>query len=190
MKTIGDPIFARDAEGRPLSRIGTLFFRTPGLVTRKGVHAMQRLMWIDEINAGRAAEGRPPLTMAEEEAEVAESVDLIFTDTQVLIRPNPDRMDLALRADEELQKLVSKRFIRFLNTSSAKVRAALRARSENWRMARQPISQEDMANLIRNSRIPMCERPIYYYNHVSGTRFITAGTYFETCLPPLPYCRQ
>ena len=191
MKILGDSIFAKDAEGRPLSRIGTLFFRTPGLVTKRGVHAMQRLMWIEEINAARAAEGRPPLTVSEEEAEVAESVDLIFTDTQVLIRPNPDRMDLALRADETLQTLVSKRFIRFLNTSSAKVRAALRERGENWRMARQPISQEDMCELVRSSRVPVGERPIYYYNHISGTRFITAGTYEEIeNLPPDAFRRQ
>ena len=179
MKILGNPIFAHDAEGRLLSRIGTMFFRTPGLVTKKGVHAMQRLMWIEEINAAREAAGQPPLTMAEEEAEVAESVDLIFTESLVLIRPNPDRMDLALRADEELQQLVSKRVIRFLNTSSAKVRAALRERGENWRMARQPISQEDMANLIKASKVPVGEHPIYYYNQLSGTRFITAGTYNE-----------
>ena len=191
MKLIGEPIFAKDAEGRLKCRIGTIFFRTPGLVTKKGVHAMQRLMWIDDINAGREAEGLPPLTEAEEEAEMAESVDLVFTDTQVLIRPNPDRMDLALRADDELQKLVSKRVIRFLNTSSAKVRSALRERGENWRMARQPISQDDVANLVLNSRVPMCERPIYYYNHVSGTRYITAGTYNEIeGLPPDVFRRQ
>ena len=136
MKIIGDRIFAKDADGRLLSRIGTMFFRTPGLVTRKGVHAMQRVMWLDELSKEK------PLTPAEEDAEIAESVDLIFTDELVLIRPNPDRMDLAFRADEELQKMVSKRAIRFLNTNSAKVRAALRERGENWRMARQPISQD------------------------------------------------
>ena len=191
MKILGEPIFSKDAEGRLNCRIGTIFFRTPGLVTKKGVHAMQRLMWIDDINASREAEGLPTLTEAEEEAEMAESVDLVFTETQVLIRPNPDRMDLAMRADDELQKLVSKRVIRFLNTSSAKVRSALRERGENWRMARQPISQGDVANLVLNSRVPMCERPIYYYNHASGTRYITAGTYNEIeSLPPDAFRRQ
>ena len=191
MKLIGEQIFAKDAEGRPVSRIGTIFLRTPGLVTKRGVHAMQRMMWIDALNEEREAAGLEPMTDAEEDAEINESVDLVFTETQVLIRPNPDRMELAMRADEKLQKLVSKRFIRFLNTSSAKVRAALRERGENWRMARQPISQEDMANLILNSRVPMCERPIYYYNHLSGTRFITAGTYYEIeNLPPDAFRRQ
>ena len=179
MKVIGEKIFAKGADGKSVSRIGTMFFRTPGLVTKKGVHAMQRLMWIDELNAARAAEGKGALTPAEEDAEMAESVDLIFTDDQVLIRPNPDRMDLAFRADEELQKMVSKRVIRFLNTSSAKVRDALRARGENWRMARQPISQDDMSELIESSKIPMGERPIYYYNRTLGTRYVTAGGYNE-----------
>ena len=40
MKTIGEKIFAKDADGNLLSRIGTMFLRTPGLVTAKGVHAM------------------------------------------------------------------------------------------------------------------------------------------------------
>ena len=179
MKILGERIFAKDAEGNLLSRIGTLFFRTPGLVTKQGVHAMQRMMWIAEVNAAREAEGKPPMTEAEEDAEMAESVDLIFTEGEVLIRPNPDRMDLAFRADEELQKLVSKRVIRFLNTSSAKVRTALRQRGENWRMARQPISQEDMTNLIESSKVPMDAKPIYYYNRMTGTRFITASGYNE-----------
>ena len=109
MKTIGDPIFAKDAGGALLSRIGTIFFRTPGLVTKRGVHAMQRMWWIDSLNATRKAEGLPPLTEAEENEELAQSADLIFTDEYVLIRPDPDRMDLAFKADEELQKLVNKR---------------------------------------------------------------------------------
>ena len=191
MKIIGDRIFAKDAAGALLSRIGTIFFRTPGLVTKRGVHAMQRLMWIEDLNAARAAAGQPALTMSEEDAEMAESVDLIFTEDQVLIRPNPDRMDLAFRADEELQKLVSKRVIRFLNTSSAKVRTALRERGENWRMARQPISQDDMADLINASKVPMCEKPIYYYNRLTGTRYITASGYNEVKhLPADEFRRQ
>ena len=191
MKIVGERIFAKDADGKLLSRIGTIFFKTPGLVTKKGVHAMQRFMWIEEINAERTKNGQPALTMAEEDAEMAESVDLIFAEDQVLIRPNPDRMDLAFRADEELQKLVSKRVIRFLNTSSAKVRTALRERGENWRMARQPISQDDMAELIEQSKIPLGERPIYYYNRATGTRYITAGCYNEIeSLPADAFRRQ
>ena len=175
MKTLGEEIFAKDADGKLVSKVGTIFLRTPGLVTRRGIHAMQRMMWIDEINKCRAEEGLSPLTAKEEDAEFANSVDLIFTPSLVLIRPDPDRMDLAIKADVELQKLVSKRKIRFLNTHSAKVRNALKERGENWRMARVPISQDDMRRQIENSKVSVegCER-IYYYNHATGTRYLTA----------------
>ena len=185
MRVIGEKIFAKDAQGNLLSRIGTMFLRTPGLVTAKGVHAMQRLMWIESLSKERA------LTPVEEEAELAESVDLIFTEELVLIRPDPARMDLAFRADAELQKLVSKRVIRYLNTSSSKVRAALRERGENWRMSRQPISPEDMVEMIEKSKVPIGEKPIYYYNHVTGTRYVTASSYDEVeKLPPEEFRRQ
>ena len=184
MKILGEPIFAKDADGRLVSRIGTIFFKTPGLVTRRGVHAMQRMMWIEEVNAQRAARGLPAMTTEEEDEELAQSVDLIFTDRHVMIRPDPDHMDLAFRADEELQKLVSKRKVRFLNTHSAKVRNALRARGENWRMARPPISQEDMAELIARSKVAISGEPIYYYNVCTGTRYVTVcGTEVLASLP-------
>lgn len=179
MKILGEKIFARDADGTLLSRIGTLFLRTPGLVTKRGVHAMQRQMWVDELNRERAAAGEAPLSQDEEDAEFRDSVDLVFTDDHVLIRPDPERMDLAFRADAILQTMVSKRVIRFLNTSSAKVRRAITERGENWRISRQPISQQDIANLIEHSRVPICENPIYYYNRSTGTRYVTASTFLD-----------
>ena len=142
MQILGDPIFSRNPDGTLKSRIGTVFFRTPGLVTQKGVHALQRLSWVAEVNRQREAAGRPPMSEMEAADEMAESADLIFTDEEVLIRPDPNRMDLAFRADEVLQTFVSKRRIRFLNTHAAKVRSALQARGENWRMTRAPLSPE------------------------------------------------
>ncbi len=177
MKTLGDKIFAKDSEGRLISRIGTMFFNTPGLVTEKGVHAMQRMMWLDHLNAERAAAGKPPLTPEEEDLELELSVDLIFTEDAVLIRPDPERMDLAIRADEALREIVSKRQIRYLNTNSLKVRTALCERGENWRMARHPISDDDMSTLIERSNVAIECLPVYYYNRATGTRFMTAGGY-------------
>ena len=174
-----------------MRRVGTMFFRTPGLVTRRGVHAMQRAMWIDHLNEDRAAAGLQPLSAAEEEAEFEQSVDLIFTEDHVLIRPDPDRMDLAFRADEEIQKLVNKRRVRFLNTHAAKVRNALRDRGENWRMTRAPISQEDMAHIVESARVAIGEKPIYYYNQAVGTRYVTAGGYnLVSALPADEYRAQ
>ena len=177
MRIIGEKIFARDAEGELVSRIGTLFLRTPGLVTVRGVHAMQRQLWIDELNRDR--DDTNPLSRDEEDDELQQSVDLVFTDDHVIIRPDPEHMELAFRADEVLQTLVSKRVIRFLNTNSAKVRRAISERGENWRISRQPISQQDMADLIEHSKVPICENPIYYYNRATGTRYVTASTYLD-----------
>ena len=177
MTILGDPIFAKNPDGSLKSRIGTIFFRTPGLVTQRGIHAMQRLAWIRALNDERAAAGQPPLTEAEENAELADSADLLFTDDYVLIRPDPSRMDLALKADEALQTLVSKRKIRFLNTHAAKVRDALRARGENWRMARRPESPEEIDRAIEAAHVSIQNERVYYYNAQTGTRYLTAGGY-------------
>ena len=177
MPILGDPLFARNPDGSLKSRIGTIFFRTPGLVTQRGIHAMQRMAWIRALNDERAAAGQPPLTEAEEEAELADSADLLFTDDYVLIRPDPARMDLAFKADEALQALVSKRKIRFLNTHAANVRDALRARGENWRMARRPASPEEIDRAIESARVSIQHASIYYYNGQTGTRYLTAGGY-------------
>ena len=185
MKIFGEELFAKDSQGRLISRIGTLFLKSGTLVTKRGVHAMQRVMWIAELNRLRAEKGMESLTRKEEEEEIAFSVDLIFNDDVVLVRPDPSRMDLAFAADAELQKIVSKRRIRFLNTHSSKVRNALMARGENWRMARAPISQDDIKNLISSSRVALSGEPLYYYNSVTGTRYITVeGASRILSLPP------
>ena len=175
MKTLGDPIFSKNPDGTLKSRIGTLFFRTPGLVTQRGVHAMQRIAWVKELSRERVAAGQPELTEREAAAEWADSADLLFTDDCVLIRPDPDRMDLAFKADEVLQTLVSKRRIRFLNTHAAKVRDALRARGENWRMARAPQDPEEIDRALAAAHVAIQHEPVYYYNGNTGTRYLTAG---------------
>lgn len=177
MKILGEPLFARDETGRLKSRIGTVFLRTPGLVTQAGVHATQRLAWIKELNRERLEAGLPKLTDQEADAEMERSVDLLFDDAFVLIRPDPYDMPLAFEADELLQTLVSKRKIRYLNTQNEKVRNALRARGENWRMSRLPVSPEEMNRLIANARVPIAGVPIYFYNPSTGTRFLTLETF-------------
>ena len=180
MKILGEPIFAKDENGRLKSRVGTIFLTVaPGLVTQNGIHAMQRQAWIDEVNRERSAEGLLELTDQEIEQLIAHSVDLIFFDDVVLIRPDPARMDLALWADEELQKLVSKRKIRFLNTHAKRVRDALRARGENWRMARDLRAREEVDRQIERGRTAIRHEPIYFYNGNTGTRYVTVGTYTQ-----------
>jgi hypothetical protein len=174
---LGPEPFARDAKGLLVSRIGTIFLRTPGFITTKGIHAMQRMAFIDELNRRREEQGEPPLTEAEVEAEIAESVDLLFDENFALIRPDPRNMPLALRGDEFLQQFVSKRKIRYLNIQNQLVRDALRTRGEAWRMAPVPRFEEEIRTMIENSRVGISGRPIYFYNHLTGTRFLTLGNF-------------
>ena len=177
MKFLGEPIFARDETGRLKSRIGTVFLRTPGLVTLTGIHATQRIAWIKELNRARTAAGQPKLANDEIASEMERSVDLLFDDQFVLIRPDPFAMDLAFEADEVLQTLVSKRKIRFLNTQDERVHSALCARGENWRMSRIPCSPEELNRLIATSRVAIAGMPIYFYNRSTGTRFLTLASF-------------
>ena len=96
LEVIGPHPFAQDQQGRQISRIGTLFPGYSALWTQlPGVHALQRMAFIERVNAARGAEGLPKLSLEEEEKLSAESVDLVFEADHILIRPDPERMDLA-----------------------------------------------------------------------------------------------
>jgi hypothetical protein len=170
---IGQAPLARDAQGRLVSRIATIFPPTKTLVTLPGIHATQRLAYLDWVNRRRADQGLPPLSREEEDAETAASVDLIMEDDAILIRPDPANMPLAFQADELLQRLVAKDQVRFLYVWNARVRDAIKRRGECWRIAPLPISDDDMREMIDASRIAIGGREIYYYNKIVGTRFLT-----------------
>src|SRR5271155_4944518 len=100
LEVVGPQPFARDTQGRQLSRIGTIFPAHGVLWTEPpGVHAVQRLGAINRINTQRAAKGLTPLSSEEEDDVCLSAVDLIFEADHILIRPDPDRMDLAFEAD-------------------------------------------------------------------------------------------
>src|SRR5262249_40169708 len=106
LEIIGHNPFARDDPGAALTRIGTLFPEYGVLYTADpGVHALQRLSFIEHLNSLRSLRALPPLTPDEEEVVCVRSVDLVFESEEVLIRPDPDQIDLAFVADELLQKV-------------------------------------------------------------------------------------
>ena len=104
-------------------------------------------------------------------------MDLIFDANRILIRPDPEHMDLAFAADELLQELVSKRDIKFLFVMDRKVRDAIKARGECWRISPLPQSHEDIRRLIENARVAIQEQPVYYYNRFTGARYLTCGEF-------------
>ena len=142
LELVGPHPFERDSEGRPDCRIGTLFPAYGALWTESpGVHALQR-PFTDRVNTERAAKALAPLNLEEEQQLSANSVDLIFEADDILIRPAPERMELAFAADELLQGLVSKRLVKFLSVSDARVRDAIKRRGECWRLSSIPKTRE------------------------------------------------
>lgn len=174
LQLIGPHPLARDEEGRQLTHIGTLFLGYNVLYTKlPGVHACQRMNFLELLNAERQARGAPLLTGQEEEEVCARSIDLVFEPDHVLIRPDPDRIELAFAADDLLQSIVSKRQVKFLSVSDPRVREAIKRRGEYWRLSSLPKTRLGKQRLILGSKVPISGLPIYYYNRLTGTRWLT-----------------
>lgn len=154
-------------------QVATLFPDTQTLVTEGTTHLRHREVYCDRLESQRRAAQIEPLTASERSKIWRSGVDLIVQPDVVLIRPDPDQIDRVLRADELLQELVHKRRIRFQLASNAKVFAALTKRGELWRVASDAVTSDEMKNRIRNARMKLAGRPIYYYSPPTGTRFLT-----------------
>ena len=166
------------------TRIATVFPRAGVIVTVPGIHSTQREAYLERVEVQRQGNALPPLTDAERDKLLSASVDLIVKEDKVLIRPDPENMDLAFEADVLLQEVVSKRRIGFLFLSDPRVRDAISRRGEAWRIHPLPRSAEEIKKLIAGSRIAVGGRAIYYYNDLSGTRFLTGEAF--TRLGDLP----
>ena len=187
LELIGPHPFERDAEGRQITRIGTIFPRDNTLWTRlPGVHAMQRLGFMEKVNASRAEAGQAPLTLEQEEELAANSVDLIFEPDHILIRPDPEHMDLAFAADELLQGLVSKRRVKFLSVADRRVREAIKHRGECWRLSSIPKTVDAKEKLVASSRVAVKGLPIYFYNRLTGTRWLTCQEFEGSANSTMP----
>ncbi len=172
---IGEHPLATDATGRLKSGIATIFPHAEALVTLPGIHITQRIEFTRWLDRRRASAGQPPLTPEESAAEWARAVDLLVTEGGIQIRPDPGNLELAFEADRLLQELdgFSKLNIRFMFVRDATVQQALRRRGEYWRIAPEPQSREEIADMIRRSRIAIFGDPIYYYNKFTGVRYLT-----------------
>ena len=173
LKIVGEDPLGEGGAGKPVPRIATLFPRTATLVTLPGIHATQRLAYVDLLNQGRAERGLPKLTRTEEDAETAHSVDLILEGSSVLIRPDPNKMALAFQADELLQERVAEHRVKFLYVRNEKVHDAIQRRGECWRVTPLPKSSQELKEMIAASRIGIHGEAIYYYSRPTGTCFLT-----------------
>ena len=172
-RIIGEDLLAKDADGKLKSRIATVFPYGNTIVTLPGIHATQRLTYVDLLKQQRTEFGLAPVSREEEANEWQSSVDLIMEDDTILIRPDPDSMEVAFRADELLQQLVPKHRIRFLLVRNEKVRTAIKQRGECWRINPLPKTPAEMKRMIAGSKIAIHGRDLYYYSKAEGTRFLT-----------------
>jgi hypothetical protein len=170
---IGENLLEGVAGANGGTHIATVFPRARVVVTLPGIHCTQREAYLERLAAERKAQGLPALTTAEHDRQMLDAVDLIIKEDKVLIRPDPERMELAFEADAVLQEEVPKRRIRFLFVSDPRVRRAISCRGEAWRLHAPPRSMEEIQRDIAEGRIAAAGQAIYYYNLVSGTRYLT-----------------
>lgn len=187
---IGDDLLARDGQGRLACRIATVFPRQDAIVTLPGIHATQRVAFSDIINGLREQANQNPMTDEQEEKLWSFAVDLVLDDEFILIRPDPAQMALAFEADELLQKLYSKKQIKFLHVLNPQVREAIEERGECWRISPLPKSPQEMAKMIAGARIGIGGGEIYYYNPVTGTRLLTCQDFASLAALNEPRLRQ
>lgn len=174
VRTIGNHPLAKDENGLLISRIATIFLDDCTLITKSGMnHAAQQLFYISYINQERKERGIPPLTDFDQDAMLYNSVDLVMSGDNILIRPAADRIRQAMNADELLQQIVPKQNIRFLRSDIPAVKQAIRERGEYWRICPRPMRENEIRTAVQASRIALGGNPIYYYNEESGTRYLT-----------------
>jgi hypothetical protein len=173
VKFIGEPLMARDAEGNLRTGVATIFPFARTVVTLPGIHATQRLAFIDSVNNDRTTAGLPALTEEQAQTEMELSVDLFVNEQGVIIRPDPAQMDLAIVADELLETVVPKRQVKYMLLSDRRVRDVLKRRGECWRIFLPPTAPLEIRRMIAEARTAIQGRAIYYYSPVSGTRLLT-----------------
>lgn len=178
-RIIGEHPLATDQNGKLKSRIATVFPFSNTIVTLPGIHATQRIAFIDALTRQRLEHGLGPMSRTEESAEWRNSVDLIMEDDSILIRPDPDGMPICFRADELLQNLVPKHQIKFLLVRNQQVRSAIKRRGECWRICPLPKTPKEMKHMIAASRIAIHGNELYYYSKTTGTRLLSYDSFAD-----------
>ena len=156
------------------------------------IHVAQATELIAVLNAERAAQGRPPLSEDDEADILADQVDLFVRKGKVQVRPEhgPAEVANALRADEMLQEVLSKLEIEFLNTTYPEVRMAIKRRGELWRITPIARTTAQIDKLIDEALVAIAEQRIYYYNLITGTRYLTYARLKSLGTLPLELLRR
>jgi len=180
-------------------KIATLFFDNQDAVfiCTPGTHYNQKETYTETvINNRRLEQGLPSIVNIDEKIELWSNctVDLIIADGFLYIRPETNRMDLSMKADEVLQKElgndVPKQFIRFMFANLEEIKKALRTAGEYWRISPYPRMEDEIKAEITSSRIAINGDAIYYYSSPTGTRYITCEKFENLSLKDDHYLRR
>lgn len=106
--------------GKWLCRIQTLFIERQAIITTPGVHADQRLLFIDYLNQQRELNGQAKLTKREEYNILSDAVAIVAQYDEVTNEPyigirtdsDPER---AMRGREVLCKVIPPEKVRIFN---------------------------------------------------------------------------
>ena len=68
---------------------------------------------------------------------------------------------------------MSKRQVKFLSVADHRVREAIKRRGECWRLSAIPRTREAKERMVFGSKVNIHGLPIYFYNRLTGTRWLT-----------------
>lgn len=191
LRIIGPGLYAHGGQGVLQPRVATILPDPAVLVTLPGTHATQREAYLAICVKDRAQAQLAPLSNEEVKQLWHSGVDLIIEPQAILIRPDPQQMELAMAADELLQQEVSKARIRFLLAEHDCVHDAIKRRGQCWRITPAAVDAGERSQRIRDSRMAIGCQPIYYYSPCTGTRLVTLQAFRElSWLDDEPLYRQ
>ena len=167
---IGGEFFEADECGNFKNTIATIYPKFCLMViSRGGIHADQIFVAEDYL--------KKSLPETEEvfllDNLLSGVVSLNLVGHKLVIRMKLPKIELALAADEMLQRLLPKNRIQFTGLHLSEVRNALRLRGEIWRMAPAPVEEDDYSNLICQCRIHVSTGSRYLYNRHTGEHVLT-----------------
>ena len=117
---MGEEPFAATDDGVLKQRIHTFFIGYRAYITLPGVHATQRLDFIDRLNNERREKGEPKLTSSETDAIMNDSVSIVVpidpetNEPQIGIRLDGDN-ERAAKAAEMLSQIFPAEIIQLIN---------------------------------------------------------------------------
>jgi hypothetical protein len=181
LRVFGTDPFASSAGAAPVgAAIGDLFLAHNVLVWGQTTHMHLALTFQEQYNALAREQGWKIMT----DAEVTDYLALFYLNGNIEIRADAERLDDFFQADSLLQQHFGQRMtprIRLLGATSHQIHDAIRDRGLLWRIARKSHKETDIrADIKLAQRKPLTvdlEFPLYYYNKVSGTRFVTCDSF-------------